>query len=96
MSEIQRLVQEAALLTQLVDRAAQTQQTGSFSERNPVLGKMKTCLVCRVRERNHQCRAVTNHPVEVGRSLVKGKRLKPRGNKQRDPLVHKNIHKGEK
>ncbi len=89
MSEVARLVQEAALLVRLVDKAAETQQSGSFSARNPVLGKMRTCLLCRVRERNHQCRAKINHPVEVGRSLVKGKRLKPRGNKQRNPLVHK-------
>lgn len=92
MNETERLVQEAALLCQLVDNAAEKQQSGSYADRNPVLGKMKTCPYCRVRERNHQCRVKLNHPVELGRSLVKGKRLKPRGNKQRDPL----IHKGEK
>jgi hypothetical protein len=81
MSEIKRLVEEALLLNQLVDRAARTQQTGSFSERNPILGKMKTCPYCRVRERNHECRAKLNHPVVFGKSLVKGKRIKQRGEK---------------
>jgi len=81
VTEIPRLVQEAQLLTQLVEKAARTQQYGSFSARNPTLGKMVRCPYCRIRERNHECRAKINHPVETGKSLVKGKRLRKRGEK---------------
>lgn len=81
MSEIQRLVEESQLLVQLVDKAADTQKHGSYAQRHPAEGKMKTCPYCRIRERNHECRAKLTHAVDSGRSLVKGRRLKPRGEK---------------
>lgn len=60
VSEIQRLVQEAILVTELVDRKANIQKYGSFSDRNPTVGKMRKCKLCGIREREseHQCRVI--------------------------------------
>ena len=59
-SEIARLVQEAILVTELVDRKANIQKYGSFSDRNPTIGKMRKCKLCGIREREseHQCRVI--------------------------------------
>ena len=59
-SEIARLVQEAILVTELVDRKANIQKYGSFSDRNPTIGKMCKCKLCGIREREseHQCRVI--------------------------------------
>jgi len=59
-SEIVRLVQEAILVTELVDRKANIQKYGSFSDRNPTVGKMRKCKLCGIREREseHQCRVI--------------------------------------
>jgi len=84
MSEIPRLVQEAQLLIQLVEKAAHAQQYGSFAARNPTLGKMIKCSQCGRRHRATEPCGGThkiNHPVTFGKSLVKGKRLKKRGEK---------------
>lgn len=67
-SEIARLVQEALLVDQLVQKAAETQKHGSFAARNPAAGKMKTCPYCRIRERNHQCTAKILSPVSNSKS----------------------------
>lgn len=59
MSEIQRLVEEAKLVVALTDKAAEVQKFGSYSERNPLLGRMFKCPYCKERDRRgtHQCRA---------------------------------------
>lgn len=53
MTEIPRLVQEAQLAIQLVDRAAHTAKYGSFSQRNPTLGRMIRCEFCRKKRRQN-------------------------------------------
>ena len=55
-SELNQLFEEAKLLCALTDKAAAA-QTGSYADRNPLLGKMKKCPICKIRERSHQCRA---------------------------------------
>lgn len=59
-SEIVRLVQEAQLVVELTNRKAEVVKYGSFSDRNPVLGKMRKCKLCGIRERDseHQCRVI--------------------------------------
>lgn len=37
-----------------VEQAAKTKQYGSFSERNPMLGKMVRCPYCRIRRRENE------------------------------------------
>lgn len=86
MSEIQNFVKEALLFTSLVDRKAETMRTGSFSERNPTLGKMKTCPYCRVRERGHQCTAkIKKGTTSIG-VAPHPKRKNPRLTRMRPPL----------
>jgi len=77
MTEIPRLVQEAQLLIQLVEKAAHTQQYGSFAARDPTLGKMIKCSQCGRRHRQSEICGTykINHPIVFGKSLVKGKRL---------------------
>lgn len=67
--ESDQFVAEGAMLGEIVDRAAVTQKEGSFSARHPALGRMKTCKVCGIREREteHQCRAQIKHPVSINR-----------------------------
>lgn len=87
MSEIKRFVEETQLLSQLIQRAAQTQLTGSFAARHPMLGKMKTCPYCHIRERQHQCRAqIMFGGVTFGKSLRAKRRIVPRLTKKRPPL----------
>jgi hypothetical protein len=57
VNEIQRLIEEQKLVIAMTEKAAEVQKFGSYSERNPLLGKMRTCPYCKIRERNHQCRA---------------------------------------
>jgi hypothetical protein len=74
VSEIQNLVKEAQLFIELVDRKAQVQKTGSYSERNPAQGKMKTCPYCRIRERDHKCNANIPKPVFTSKKLERAAR----------------------
>jgi len=53
MSELQNQIQEALAVAAIVDRAAETQKYGSFSARNPTLGKMRTCPYCGRRRREN-------------------------------------------
>ena len=60
LSEATRLVQEAQMVIELIDRKAAIQKYGSFSDRNPTIGKMRKCKLCGIREREseHQCRVI--------------------------------------
>lgn len=84
MSESQNFIKEALLFSSIVDRTAKTMRYGSFSERNPTLGKMKTCPYCRIRERSHQCTAVVKKPCEG--VAPHPKRINPRLTRNRPPL----------
>jgi hypothetical protein len=74
------------MLGRVVDRAAELVQYGSFSQRNPTLGKMVRCPFCRTRKRRHEacCNAkyvagtMTNvMPKPKGRSVPRLTRKNP-------------------
>ena len=86
MSEIQNFIKEALLFNSIVDRTAERVRFGSYSERNPLLGKMATCKFCRTRERNHKCTAVIRKGTEVVGVAPHPKRQNPRLTRKRPPL----------
>lgn len=86
MNEIQNFVKEALLFNSIVDRTAERMRTGSFSERNPTLGKMQTCKLCRIRERSHQCTAVVRKGTESEGVAPHPKHKNPRLTRKRPPL----------
>lgn len=86
MSEIQNFVKEALLFNSILDRTADRLKHGSFSERNPTLGKMQTCKLCRIRERSHQCTAVIRKGTEAEGVAPHPKRKNPRLTRNRPPL----------
>lgn len=88
MSEVQNFVKEALLFNSILDRTAERLRTGSFSERNPTLGKMQTCKLCRIRERSHQCTAKIRKGTEVEGVAPHPKRKNPRLTRNRPPLLH--------
>ena len=61
------------LLNKLVDRAAKLTREGTFSERNPALGKMVRCVFCRRRRRLRSnipcCTAKEYHPEFIGQII---------------------------
>lgn len=79
-----KIQEEKFLLGILVDRAADKTIHGSFSERNPVLGRMKRCSFCgrRRREGSVCCSGKTFKPDAVGQftsSDKQGYRINERG-----------------
>jgi len=91
MNEETRILQHAAALAQAVDRIAHLRKYGTFSERNPALGKMTRCPYCRVRRRefgpkccNAEYRVENSNAVP--RSAFAKKRKTPRLTRNRPPL----------
>lgn len=91
MNEETRILQHAAVLAQEVDRIAHRRKYGSYSERNPALGKMKRCPHCRVRRREFGPRCCNaEYRVEnsnlIARATFARKRKTPRLTRHRPPL----------
>src|SRR5258708_5989861 len=86
MTENQYFQQEAQMLIQLIAKVSDRQLYGSYADRNPLLGKMRTCPYCRIRERGHKCTAENPFPVDFSRALFHKKRLVPRLTRKRPPL----------
>ena len=91
MTAEDRVLQHAASLALAVDKIAALRKYGSYSERNPALGKMIRCPHCRVRRREFgpPC-CNTNYLVETSnvqaRASFKKKRKNPRLTRRRPPL----------
>lgn len=74
-------------MAQVVDRVAYLRKYGSYSSRNPALGKMVRCLYCRVRRREAEKCCSAEYRVEnSGRFPHVRKRKNPRLSKKRPPL----------
>jgi hypothetical protein len=91
MNEETRILQHAAVLAQAVDRIAHLRKYGTFSERNPALGKMTRCPYCRVRRREFGpkcCSAFyrVENSNAIARAAFVRKRKKPRLTRNRPPL----------
>lgn len=86
MNERERALHHAALLAKVVDRVAYLRKYGSYSDRNPALGKMIRCPFCRARRRDRDKCCNTTYKVEnKGTPQVKG-RKNPRLTRKRPPL----------
>src|SRR5258707_6700153 len=87
MDEKNRILQHAALMAKAVDRVALLRKYGSFSARNPALGKMVRCPHCRVRRRAVEVCCNAEYVVEnSGGPRPVRKRKNPRLTRKRPPL----------
>lgn len=82
-------IQELNALGGLVDRAAYNQKYGSFSARNPLLGKMVNCPKCGRRHRQFEsdlCGAGKYLKTNEAEQKIKG-RKNPRLSRNRPPFL---------
>lgn len=58
------------IISRLVERAARVTEEGTFSDRNPVLGRMIRCQFCKKRRRQNAeipcCTGIKYTPTKVG------------------------------
>lgn len=79
-------------LADLIVQQAAGAATGSFSERNPILGKMRMCPHCRRRRRENAVQPCCNpsyiqtNKADMPRSFYAKKRKIPRLSRNRPPL----------